>query len=247
MFTIGIDPEVIYPKIDKELLKLRIIEKEKYKKKEKEKKRKEEEKREKEKKREKGKKKNIIYEINEIARKKKRIVVELCYKKDETCYMCLESLKNKKVKHLPCGHTMHDSCYMKTIIHNDRTSKNSTYKCGLCRKSFINDNTYNLIKQTIDKENKRRKKERNSLRNRFYQENKNTLNWNELADKYYYTNYTISEIFFEEKKDEKDSWWRIDHKILSLPRKIIQLIQYHSISSDEEDSDEVSDDSEDEE
>ena len=34
----------------------------------------------------------------EIARKKKRIVVELCYKKDETCYMCLESLKNKKVK-----------------------------------------------------------------------------------------------------------------------------------------------------
>ena len=63
MFTIGIDPEVIYPKIDKELLKLRIIEKEKYEKKEKEKKRKEEEKREKEKKREKGKKKNIIYEI----------------------------------------------------------------------------------------------------------------------------------------------------------------------------------------
>ena len=116
MFTIGIDPEVIYPKIDKELLKLRIIEKEKYEKKEKEKKRKEEEKREKREKREKKKKKNII---NEIARKKKRIVVEMSYKKDETCYMCLESLKNKKVKHLPCGHTMHDSCYMKTIIHNE--------------------------------------------------------------------------------------------------------------------------------
>ena len=56
-----------------------------------------------------------------------RVMIELKYKKNDTCALCLEDMKNKKVQHTPCGHTFHMNCLEMQF------SKYYNYRCSLCR------------------------------------------------------------------------------------------------------------------
>ena len=51
---------------------------------------------------------------------------------EECCGICGELMKNKFVYNLPCNHTFHYECILKTL----KTSKSVCNKCPYCRKSF---------------------------------------------------------------------------------------------------------------
>ena len=61
-----------------------------------------------------------------------RIVIIRKYNIDENCSLCLNSMLNKKVYHLPCSHSYHINCFKQQVsIMRDMNTN-----CALCRKDF---------------------------------------------------------------------------------------------------------------
>ena len=61
--------------------------------------------------------------------KYKRIIIDLNFKEDEKCALCLNEMKNKKVQHTQCGHTFHLNC----LEEQFSSEFNNNNKCALCR------------------------------------------------------------------------------------------------------------------
>ena len=55
-----------------------------------------------------------------------RLMIQSRYDKYEDCSICLDSLFNKKIMHLPCKHAFHSSCLNECF-------SNKLYNCPLCR------------------------------------------------------------------------------------------------------------------
>ena len=70
---------------------------------------------------------------NKTAKEMKRVILEINSQCDDNCSVCLSSLKNKTVAHLPCGHTFHHTCLMKQF----KSSHNSATRCAVCRTDFL--------------------------------------------------------------------------------------------------------------
>ena len=64
-------------------------------------------------------------DLKQVAVNKKRSMIELKSPVDEICSICIESVKNKRVKILPCGHRYHVSCINKWL----NSKKNTCAKC----------------------------------------------------------------------------------------------------------------------
>jgi hypothetical protein len=58
-----------------------------------------------------------------------RAIAQKKYTKDESCSICLSSMLNKTVLHIPCGHIFHNNC-INIVFKSDCLTK---YKCPLCR------------------------------------------------------------------------------------------------------------------
>ena len=58
-----------------------------------------------------------------------RVIAQQKYNNHETCSICLCSMLNKTVLHIPCGHIFHNNC-INTVFKSDCLTK---YKCPLCR------------------------------------------------------------------------------------------------------------------
>lgn len=75
-----------------------------------------------------------------------RIIIELRFRCEKTCAICMSSMYGDKVYHTPCGHTFHTECFKNQL-------KNMTYnpdKCACCRHDLLpalrqNDNLYQLL------------------------------------------------------------------------------------------------------
>lgn len=65
-------------------------------------------------------------DLKQVAVQKKRSVIELKSQVDEICPICIESVKNKRVKILPCGHRYHVACINKWLNRAQNT-------CATCR------------------------------------------------------------------------------------------------------------------
>ena len=65
-------------------------------------------------------------DLKQIAVEKKRSIIELKSPVDEICSICIESVKNKRVKILPCGHRYHVACINKWLDRAHNT-------CAKCR------------------------------------------------------------------------------------------------------------------
>ena len=70
---------------------------------------------------------------NKTAKEMNRVILETNSQCHDNCSICLSSLKNKIVAHLPCGHTFHHSCLMKQF----KSSHNSATRCAMCRTDFL--------------------------------------------------------------------------------------------------------------
>ena len=93
---------------------------------------------------------------NKTAKEMNRVILETNSQCDDNCSICLSSLKNKTVAHLPCGHIFHHSCLMKQF----KSSHNSATHCAMCRTDFL---------ESMPEEPKRWKKNVNSYRMLFRQ------------------------------------------------------------------------------
>lgn len=86
-----------------------------------------------------------IENLQQFAINKKRSVIELKSPVDDICSICIETVRNKRTKILPCGHRYHVSCINKWL---DCSSKNT---CPDCRcvvdesKSVVFDKTSEAI------------------------------------------------------------------------------------------------------
>ena len=58
-----------------------------------------------------------------------RVIAQQKYNNDESCSICLSSMLNQTVLHIPCGHIFHNNC-INTVFKSDCLTK---YKCPLCR------------------------------------------------------------------------------------------------------------------
>lgn len=58
-----------------------------------------------------------------------RVIVQNKYNSDEECSICLNSMLNKTVLHIPCGHNFHNNC-INTVFKSNCLTK---YNCPLCR------------------------------------------------------------------------------------------------------------------
>jgi hypothetical protein len=58
-----------------------------------------------------------------------RVIAEKKYMNDDQCSICLSSMLNKTVLHIPCGHIFHNNCINGVFKSNCLTK----YKCPLCR------------------------------------------------------------------------------------------------------------------
>jgi|688.fasta_scaffold496034_1 hypothetical protein len=58
-----------------------------------------------------------------------RVIAQQKYNKDETCSICLSSMLNQTVLHIPCGHIFHNNC-INSVFKSDCLTK---YNCPLCR------------------------------------------------------------------------------------------------------------------
>jgi hypothetical protein len=67
--------------------------------------------------------------LKDYARRKIRNIIELKYEEKEECAICLTSMEDKKVLHIPCGHTFHYNCIF-SVFNGMHPAKN---KCPLCR------------------------------------------------------------------------------------------------------------------
>ena len=68
---------------------------------------------------------------------------------------------------------------------------------------FLNHQTFEVIKRMIKFENKKRRKIKNDIMDKFYQDNKSKIKWEEVIHKYS-KNTTISRYFFNEEEEEDD-------------------------------------------
>lgn len=58
-----------------------------------------------------------------------RVITQQKYNNDEHCSICLDSMLNKQVIHIPCGHIFHNNC-INTVFKSECLTK---YNCPLCR------------------------------------------------------------------------------------------------------------------
>jgi hypothetical protein len=58
-----------------------------------------------------------------------RVIVQTKYNMDEQCSICLSSMVNKTVLHIPCRHIFHNNC-INTVFKSNCLAK---YNCPLCR------------------------------------------------------------------------------------------------------------------
>jgi hypothetical protein len=112
-----------------------------------------------------------------------------------------------------------------------RCKNKETFKCGLCRKSFINGNTCTILKTMYSVENKKRFIKRNKIFNDFYEGKSWFMNWNEVIPKYP-RHYSIEQIIMSEKGDEFPG---IDNNLVKLNFNMLSLLQ------DEDDDEDQSD------
>jgi hypothetical protein len=70
---------------------------------------------------------NNNYELASIALN--RVIAQQKYNNDEQCSICLNSMLNQTVLHIPCGHIFHNNC-INTVFKSDCLTK---YNCPLCR------------------------------------------------------------------------------------------------------------------
>ena len=73
-----------------------------------------------------------IYDYEDIAYNKQRIIICRKWDKDEDCPICFESLKNKTIKITPCKHKFHLQCFEKWANSNS----NYNWSCPCCRKEL---------------------------------------------------------------------------------------------------------------
>lgn len=62
-----------------------------------------------------------------------RIIIEIRFRCEKTCVICMSSMYGDKVYHTPCGHTFHTECFKNQL-------KNMTYnpdKCACCRHDLL--------------------------------------------------------------------------------------------------------------
>ena len=88
----------------------------------------------------------------QIAIEKKRRTVSVKSRLDDTCAICLNDMQSKTVTHLPCGHSIHLSCFQKL----QQSHLSSKHKCPTCRTTYENgpldtlDDVLNMILQAAD-------------------------------------------------------------------------------------------------
>ena len=70
---------------------------------------------------------NNNYELASISLN--RVIAQKKYNNDEQCSICLTSMLNQTVLHIPCGHIFHNNC-INTVFKSDCLTK---YNCPLCR------------------------------------------------------------------------------------------------------------------
>ena len=58
-----------------------------------------------------------------------RAIAQQKYNIDESCSICLSSMLNQTVIHIPCGHIFHNNCLNSVFKSNCLTK----YNCPLCR------------------------------------------------------------------------------------------------------------------
>ena len=75
-----------------------------------------------------------------------RIIIELRFRCEKTCAICMSSMYGDKVYHTPCGHTFHTECFKNQL----RNMTYNPHKCACCRHDLLpalrqNDNLFNLL------------------------------------------------------------------------------------------------------
>ena len=69
----------------------------------------------------------------DCAMKHNRLIVETRSLSNDCCYICLDTMKNTKVVHLPCGHCLHSKCLKQ---HITMCNPDTALSCGLCKNVF---------------------------------------------------------------------------------------------------------------
>lgn len=82
----------------------------------------------------------------ERARESGRIIIEIRFRCEKTCAICMGDMYGNKVYHLPCGHTFHIECFKNQL----RNMQYNPHKCACCRHNLLdalklNDTLYNLL------------------------------------------------------------------------------------------------------
>lgn len=78
----------------------------------------------------------------QIAIDKQRRTISIRSSSDETCAICLDSMRDKCVTNLQCGHSLHLTCF-KTMKTSLLTSK---HKCPVCRSAYTaGEDTQSLV------------------------------------------------------------------------------------------------------
>ena len=75
-----------------------------------------------------------------------RIIIELRFRCEKTCAICMSSMYGDKVYHTPCGHTFHTECFKNQL----RNMTYNPHKCACCRHDLLpalrqNDNLFHLL------------------------------------------------------------------------------------------------------
>ena len=75
-----------------------------------------------------------------------RIIIELRFRCEKTCAICMSSMYGDKVYHMPCGHTFHTECFKNQL----RNMTYNPHKCACCRHDLLpalrqNDTLFQLL------------------------------------------------------------------------------------------------------
>ena len=75
-----------------------------------------------------------------------RIIIEIRFRCEKTCAICMQNMYGDKVYHLPCGHTFHCECFKNQLRH----MRHNPDKCACCRHDLLpalrqNDILYELM------------------------------------------------------------------------------------------------------
>ena len=82
----------------------------------------------------------------EVAKEKKRLIIEIKCKEHEMCPICLDEMYGKIVCHTPCGHRFHGPCLRKQLEIQHEGMKT----CAMCRYNLVicsRDCSYMLSKR----------------------------------------------------------------------------------------------------